>query len=286
MSRPGDLPGAVSVVDLPGRGRLRVRVVEGPPGAPVLVLLHGVGVDADAQWGRSLSRLAGSFRVIAPDLRGHGAGIRAPFGVAAAAGDVAALLPALGVTRAVVGAYSMGGPVALELQRRAPALVGGLVLAATAASFPLPAWQRRVAAVIARHNPLARDLQDRADAGPLLDDLAVPRPVSRRISVPSAVVMTAADPVVAAAWQERLAADLPGAIVVRSPRVRGHLAFRDAAFTELFAGAAETVAGLRSGVPAAPDRLRRRPLDRAADRAVALVWRLRGVAPATSAHHL
>ena len=31
------------MVELPGRGRTYIREVQGPPGAPVLLLLHGLG---------------------------------------------------------------------------------------------------------------------------------------------------------------------------------------------------------------------------------------------------
>ena len=44
----------------------------GPPGAPTLVLLHGWGGTAAGNWSTAMSTLARHFRVIAPDLRGHG----------------------------------------------------------------------------------------------------------------------------------------------------------------------------------------------------------------------
>ncbi|MFA5774799.1 MAG: alpha/beta fold hydrolase, partial [Ilumatobacteraceae bacterium] len=63
-------------LDLPGRGRTFIRDVEGPPGSPVLMLLHGWTATADLNWFTCFEALSEHFRIIAPDLRGHGRGIR------------------------------------------------------------------------------------------------------------------------------------------------------------------------------------------------------------------
>ena len=124
-------------VDLPGRGTTFVRELAGPPGAPAVVLLHGWTATADLNWHRIYAPLAEHFRVVALDHRGHGRGIRTrrPFRLEDCADDVAALAALLGIGRVVPVGYSMGGPVALLLWRRHPALVDGLVLCATARSF-------------------------------------------------------------------------------------------------------------------------------------------------------
>ena len=123
-------------IELPGLGTMFVREIEGPPNAPVLVLLHGWTVTADLNWFACYDALGRRFRVIAPDLRGHGRGLRVrPFTLEGCADDVAALLDALGIEQAIPVGYSMGGAVAQVLWRRHRELVSGLVLCATAASF-------------------------------------------------------------------------------------------------------------------------------------------------------
>jgi pimeloyl-ACP methyl ester carboxylesterase len=130
-----DLPPA-RVLDLPGRGTVTVRVVEGP--APVL-LLHGWTLTADVNFCHLMPRL--SQGMVAMDHHGHGRGPRRErrFRIEDSADDQAALLDALGIEEVVVCGYSLGGPVALELARRHPERVAGLVLQATALRFDSPA---------------------------------------------------------------------------------------------------------------------------------------------------
>ena len=129
------LPGSVTrVVDAGGRGRITVLDTPGPLGAPTLVLLHGVTLDAATNWSGALPALAPRFRVLTLDLRGHGAGPppRVPYRLEDCADDVAAVVHALDVGPVVPVGYSMGGMVAQAFWRRHPALTAGLVLCATA----------------------------------------------------------------------------------------------------------------------------------------------------------
>ena len=114
-----------------------MRELPGPPGAPVVVLLHGWTVTADVTWFRTYASLGQHYRVLALDLRGHGLGIRArtPFRLEDCADDVAALASLYGISRLVPVGYSMGGPVAMLLWQRHRELVEGLVLCATAGGF-------------------------------------------------------------------------------------------------------------------------------------------------------
>ena len=116
------------------RGRLVVWDTPGPIGAPTLVLLHGVTLDAESNWGAAVPTLAQSFRVLAPDLRGHGAGppARVPYRLEDCADDVAALVTTLGTGPVIVVGYSMGGMIAQTFWRQYPELTAGLVLCATA----------------------------------------------------------------------------------------------------------------------------------------------------------
>ena len=122
---------------LPGRGRTFVRELEGPPGAPVLVLLHGWTATADLNWYACFQPLAERFRVVAIDHRGHGRGLRSvePFRLEHCADDVAALARELDIERFVPVGYSMGGPIAQLVWQRHRELVDGLVLCATSAVF-------------------------------------------------------------------------------------------------------------------------------------------------------
>lgn len=88
-------------------------------GHPV-VLLHGVGLNADA-WGPQIDELRDAFRVIAPDMPGHG-GSQCPDGTPTLEAYVEA---ALAVVRtlsepAMVVGHSMGAMIALDVAARAP----------------------------------------------------------------------------------------------------------------------------------------------------------------------
>ncbi|WP_430594968.1 alpha/beta fold hydrolase [Isoptericola sp. QY 916] len=106
-------------------------VVDGPPDAPPLLLLHGSGATA-ASWSPTVPTLAASRRVLAIDLPGCGRSAPAPpYDVPAQADRVAALLDELGVAAPRVVGHSSGGYVATELAVRRPDLVGSLVLLST-----------------------------------------------------------------------------------------------------------------------------------------------------------
>jgi pimeloyl-ACP methyl ester carboxylesterase len=133
-----DLPPA-RIIDLPGRGRVTARVVDGP--LPVL-LLHGWTLTADVNFCHLMPKLPGG--MVAMDHHGHGRGPRRPerFRIEDSADDHVALLDALGIDRVVVLGYSLGGPIGLDLARRHPDRVAGLVLQATAMRFD--SWMDKV----------------------------------------------------------------------------------------------------------------------------------------------
>jgi pimeloyl-ACP methyl ester carboxylesterase len=95
-----------------------------------LVLLHGAYMTIDAM-GELLPGLAESRRVIAVEQQGHGrtADIDRPITYEQMADDTAAVLRHLGIEKADVFGYSMGGGVALQLAIRHPDLVRKLVVA-------------------------------------------------------------------------------------------------------------------------------------------------------------
>ena len=124
-------------LELPGRGTTFVRHQPAPPGAPTVLLLHGIRVTADANWFTSYPALAERYGVVAIDHRGHGRGIRAdgPVRLSDCADDAVAALDVLGIDRAIVVGYSMGGPIAQLVWHRHRERTAGLVLCATAHRF-------------------------------------------------------------------------------------------------------------------------------------------------------
>ena len=125
---------------------------EGPPGAPPLLMLHSLGTDLRV-WDAQAGALAGSFRVIRPDMRGHGltGTTPGPYSIEALAGDALAVLDALDVRRAHVAGLSIGGMIAQSLAAQAPERVASLLLTDTAMALPPPAfWLERAALVRAQ----------------------------------------------------------------------------------------------------------------------------------------
>ena len=124
-------------IELPGRGTTFVREVTGPPGAPTLVLLHGWIASSGINWYQVFQTLGQHFRIVAPDMRGHGRGIRSSrrFRLADCADDVAVMLEVLEIDEAIMVGYSMGGPVAQLLWKRHRSKVSGLVLCSTSHAF-------------------------------------------------------------------------------------------------------------------------------------------------------
>jgi pimeloyl-ACP methyl ester carboxylesterase len=101
----------------------------GKASAPVLVLIHGLGDEADT-WRRVFGPLSERYRVIALDLPGFGrsAQLQRPCTVAAYARVIAGLLQTLAIPHATLAGSSLGALVAQRLALAAPDLVERLVL--------------------------------------------------------------------------------------------------------------------------------------------------------------
>jgi pimeloyl-ACP methyl ester carboxylesterase len=112
---------------------------EGPP----LVLVHGLG-GAAANWGPMAAVLARRFRVLVPDLPGHGGSeaLPAACGLASFADRVALVAEREGFGPALVAGHSLGGAIAVRLALRRPAQVRGLALFAAAGLLAFPRWRR------------------------------------------------------------------------------------------------------------------------------------------------
>jgi 3-oxoadipate enol-lactonase len=131
-----------------------VASLEGPAGAPVLLLGNSLGTSR-ACWQPQVPALARHFRLLRYEHRGHGApddgqspAPPGPYSIADLAGDVLALLDAHDVERALYCGVSLGGMVGMWLAAHAPGRIAGLGLSCTSAYLP-PAsgWADRAAKV-------------------------------------------------------------------------------------------------------------------------------------------
>ena len=96
--------------------------IHGSSTAVPLVLLHGSFMTISNSWPAWIGELSKTRRVIAVEMQGHGrtADIGRPFSYEHLADDVAALLDHVGVQRADLLGYSMGGGVAMQVAIRHP----------------------------------------------------------------------------------------------------------------------------------------------------------------------
>lgn len=232
-------------IEFPGHGDTVVREHPGPDGAPVLMLLHGLGATAALNWGRCEGALSQHFRVLSLDHRGHGRGLRTRrFRLEQCADDAVTAARSLGVERFIAVGYSMGGPIAVLTWRRHPKHVAGLVLCATArhfarrnvsrlarATLPLASAAVRMLPSLlhreATHRMLQSiqhpELRERLSRELLGHDPATVIQAAQAVTsfsshdwigevrVPTAVVVTALDDLVPAPRQRKLAASIPGA---------------------------------------------------------------------------
>lgn len=124
VPRPVEAP-EDRVADVHGH---HVSYLEAGAGEPVL-LLHGLGA-TKASFLTTLRALASGYRVVAPDLLGHGDTAK-PFGRYDApmfARFVVGLMDSLGIERAHLVGNSMGGRISLEVGMRSPGRVRSLAL--------------------------------------------------------------------------------------------------------------------------------------------------------------
>ena len=110
---------------------LQVRYLEwGDAGAPPVVCVHGYTSSAEA-FNAPARRFEDRFRLIVPDVRGHGESAWSPDGAyqyADQAGDVGALVDALRLDRFILIGTSMGGIIAMTYAGAHPERLAGLVL--------------------------------------------------------------------------------------------------------------------------------------------------------------
>lgn len=125
-----------------------------------LILIHGLADDHRA-WRRAVPDLMLRRRVIMYDLRGHGeTSLGSPDGTLRQLGDdLVALMDTIGVSRADVAGFSLGGTIAMRVGIDHASRVRGLVLVATSSRVGRTAaqWYTERVEMVDRDDPRLRD---------------------------------------------------------------------------------------------------------------------------------
>ncbi|GAA4925518.1 3-oxoadipate enol-lactonase [Streptomonospora halophila] len=215
--------------------------VQGPPDAPLLVLSGSLGSTRE-MWRPQVEALAGRFRVVAYDTRGHGRSPAppGPYSLADLGGDVLRLLDRLGAERAHFAGLSLGGMTGMWLAAHAPERVDRLALLCTSAELEREGWRQRAATVrdrgvgavadgvvqrwftpgyaagrprlVERMRAMVADTSDEGYAGccTAIERMDLP-PVLPRIAAPTLVVAGSEDPATPPDHAGRIAAAVPDA---------------------------------------------------------------------------
>ena len=101
--------------------------VAGPEGNPAIVFVHGA-VFQRKMWAPQRNALAGEFRVVAPDLPGHGQRSGTDFRMASALDVLGTVFEEVVDDAAILAGLSLGGYVATLYAQQNPGQVEGLVL--------------------------------------------------------------------------------------------------------------------------------------------------------------
>lgn len=104
--------------------------LSGPEDAPVVVLIHGVGLDRRSVWAPVARWLAGRFRVLNYDLPGHGesAPAEGDLSLTMLANHLIDLLNYLSISRAALVGFSIGGMINRRVAMDHPERVSALVI--------------------------------------------------------------------------------------------------------------------------------------------------------------
>lgn len=127
--------------------------VEGPEGAPVIMVSHGIATSLEI-WTEASGHLRHKYRVVRYDSRGHGgSGPFGPYSLEILAADAVGLMDALGIKKCHYGGVSLGGMTALGLGLLYPERAASLLVCDARAQTNDDgnnAWQGRIEAVIAK----------------------------------------------------------------------------------------------------------------------------------------
>jgi len=241
-------------------GGVRLHVHEFGPGAGrTVVALHGV-----TSTGRGLVRLADrlpNFRVVAPDLRGHGASTKdPPWDLSTHLRDLRDTLDPLGISRAPFIGFSFGARLAIELFASDRSRVEKLVLlepalrleAATAGQLaanlltdtsyasadeaiaeriasgiapyaPPEHWERWAEQLIPGFDGRLRLPLSRSAAIAIYGELATPPPPFAALRVPTLLILGAESKLVTTAQVERYRYELGDFLEVKTVRAKHQL---------------------------------------------------------------
>jgi len=212
-----DLPDGVKTRDVPTHDGGSVHLVEIGEGRP-LVLLHGVTLAAEV-WAPIMHLARDRFRIIALDVRGHGASVVGDDGVGRvpAAHDLATVLEELDLTDVVVMGHSMGGMILGRFCGDYPdvlrARVAGLVFMDTAVSQLIPpgldlAADRLGAAILAREAAGAASPKPHPDIELLMTRVAFgAKPSGRAVQITTRLGHDLADEYRSKLWIDLFATD-------------------------------------------------------------------------------
>jgi 3-oxoadipate enol-lactonase len=119
--------------------------VTGKPGAPTVILSHGLAADL-SMWEPQLDILSRSFSVLTYDIRGHGGSSATPgdYTLALLAQDVLALMDHLGIEQAHYVGLSLGGMIGQYMGAWHGDRLSSLTLCATTSEAPKTSWETRI----------------------------------------------------------------------------------------------------------------------------------------------
>ncbi len=152
--------------------------LDGPHGAPVLVLSNSLGTDL-GMWESQIPAFTEHFQVLRYDTRGHGQSLvtDGPYSIEQLGGDVLALLDALGIERAHFCGLSMGGLIGQWLGIHAGSRLHSLVVCNTAAKIgEASMWNPRIEMVLRDGAAAMAGLRDASIARWFTSDYAQAHP--------------------------------------------------------------------------------------------------------------
>lgn len=215
-----------------------------------LVLIHGFPLDHTC-WDALIPQLEKDADLILPDLRGMGQSgtSQEVYGMAELAADIAGLLDALKIQKAVVAGHSMGGYVALAFARAYPQRLSGLGLVSSQALADAPerkagrystAEQVAAQGVSVVADAMAPKLTANLEQVPIIRELILRQPAAgvigslkamaerpdstdllAALKVPVAIVVGQADALIPPDRSREMKALVPGAVLTELPGV-GH----------------------------------------------------------------
>jgi pimeloyl-ACP methyl ester carboxylesterase len=123
----------------------RVAYLDEGHGEEVILLLHGMAGSSQT-WRSVMGPLSRKYRVIAPDLLGHGSSAkpRSDYSLGAFAVSLRDLLDELGVSHATVVGQSLGGGIAMQFVYQHPDYCRRLILMSSGGLGPDVGWTLRL----------------------------------------------------------------------------------------------------------------------------------------------